>query len=53
MSHDLSEDEVGRLIENRTEFKLYAAEQHFKNLENLEQDGSTMRSFKGRVEWEM
>ena len=40
MSQDISEDEAGRLIENRTEFKLYAAKQHLKNLKNLEQDGS-------------
>jgi hypothetical protein len=54
MSQDISENEAGRLIENRTQFKLYAAEQHLKNLENLEQDGSsTMHFFKGRVEWEM
>lgn len=28
----VSEDEAGRLIENRTECKLYAAEQHLNNL---------------------
>ena len=30
MSQDISEDEAGRLIENRTEFKLYAAERAFE-----------------------
>jgi hypothetical protein len=53
MSQDISEDEAGRLIENRTEFKLYAAEQHLNNLKRLEQKGSNMRLFKERVHWEM
>lgn len=46
MSHDLSEDEAGRLIENRTESKMYAAEQRLNNLKRLEQKGSNMRLFK-------
>jgi hypothetical protein len=53
MSQEISEDEAGKLIENRTQFKLYAAEQHLKNLTNLERDGTTMHSSKGRVHWEM
>jgi hypothetical protein len=53
MSHDLSEDEAGRLIENRTESKMYAAEQRLNNLKRLEQKGSNMRLFKERVHWEM
>jgi len=50
---EISEDEAGKLIENRTEFKLYAAEQHLNNLKRLEQKGSNMRLFKERVHWEM
>jgi hypothetical protein len=50
---DISEDEARKLIENRTEFKLYAAAQHLKNLKNIEQSGTTMHSPKGRIEWEM
>ena len=53
MSQDILEDEAGRLIENRTEFKLYAAEQHLNNLKRLEHKGSNMRLFKERVLWEM
>jgi hypothetical protein len=53
MSQDISEEEAGRLIENRTEFKLYAAEQYLNNLKRLEQKGSNMRLFKERVHWEM
>jgi hypothetical protein len=53
MSHDLSEDEAGRLIENRMESKMYAAEQRLNNLKRLEQKGSNMRLFKERVHWEM
>jgi hypothetical protein len=53
MSHDLSQQESEELIRNRTKFKLYAAQQHLKNLKNLEQSGTTMHSPKGRVEWEM
>jgi hypothetical protein len=53
MSQEISEDEARRLIENRTEFKLYAAEQHLNNLKRLEQRGSDMRLFKERVHWEM
>jgi hypothetical protein len=53
MSHGLSQQEAEELIGNRTKFKLYTAEQHLKNLKNLEQDCTTMHSSKGRVEWEM
>jgi hypothetical protein len=53
MSIDISEEEALELIENRVKFKLYAAEQHLKNLKILEQDGSNMQSFKERVRWEM
>jgi hypothetical protein len=53
MSQGISEDEAERLIENRTEFKLYAAEQHLNNLKRLEHKGSNMRLFKERVHWEM
>ncbi|MFZ0510951.1 MAG: hypothetical protein WAM14_05045, partial [Candidatus Nitrosopolaris sp.] len=53
MSSDISEEEALELIENRVKFKLYAAEQHLKNLKILEQDGSNMQSFKEGVRWEM
>ena len=53
MSPDISEEDATELIENRVKFKLYAAEQHLKNLKKLEQDGSSMQSFKERVCWEM
>jgi hypothetical protein len=53
MSHDLSEDEAGKLLENRTEFKLYAAEQHLNNLKRFEQEGSNIRFSKERVRWEL
>jgi hypothetical protein len=53
MSQDISEDEAGKLLENRTEFKLYAAQQHLNNLKMLEQKGSNMRLSKERVRWEM
>jgi hypothetical protein len=49
MSQGISEDEAGRLIENRMEFKLYAAKQHLKNLKILEQNGSSMLSSKERA----
>jgi hypothetical protein len=48
MSPDISEDEAGKLLANRTEFKLYAVEQHLNNLKMLEQKGSNMRLSKGR-----
>jgi hypothetical protein len=53
MLHDLSEEEARELMENRVKFKLYAAEQHLKNLIIFEQKGSNMRLFKERVHWEM
>jgi hypothetical protein len=53
MSQDISEDEAGKLLENRTKFKLFAAEQHLNNLKRLEQEGSSMRFFRERVRWEM
>jgi hypothetical protein len=53
ISYDISEEEARELMENRVKFKLYAAEQHLKNLKNLEQNGSSMRFFKERVRWEM
>ncbi|MDP9288723.1 MAG: hypothetical protein M3P08_11070 [Thermoproteota archaeon] len=53
VSHDISEEDATKLVEDRAKFKLYAAEQHLKNLINLEQNGITMHSFKGRVHWEM
>ena len=53
MSQDLSEEQAGELIENRMEFKLYAAKQHLKNLRNLEQEGGSIGFSKERVRWEM
>jgi Cthe_2314-like HEPN len=49
MSHDLSEEDAKQLIESRVKFKLYAAEQHLESLKILEQNGSSMQSFKERV----
>jgi hypothetical protein len=50
---DISEDEAGKLIENGTEFKLYAAKHHLNNLKDIDQSGTTMHLSKGRVGWEM
>lgn len=53
MSEDISEEQARELIENRTKFKLYAAQQHLNNLKMLEQKGSSARFFKERIHWEM
>jgi hypothetical protein len=53
MLHDGREEEAIELMENRVKLKLYAAEEHLKNLIILEQNGSNMRFFKERVRWEM
>jgi hypothetical protein len=53
MSTDMSEQQASQLLENRVEFKIYAAEHHLKNLKTLEQRGSTMQSSKERLLWEI
>jgi len=53
MSQEMSEEEAGRLLENRMEFKLYVAKRHLNNLRRFEQEGSSMPFFKERVRWEM
>jgi hypothetical protein len=53
ISHDISEDEATKLIEDRMEFKLYVADQHLNNLKRLEQKCSNIRLFKERILWEM
>jgi hypothetical protein len=43
---DLSEEDAAKLIENRVNFKLYAAEQHLNNLKTLNQNGISIRQFR-------
>jgi Cthe_2314-like HEPN len=50
---DLSEEDATKLIENRVNFKLYAAEQHLNNLKTLNQNGVSIRQYRGRVPLEM
>jgi Cthe_2314-like HEPN len=50
---DLSEEDASKLLENRVNFKLYNAEQHLNNLKTLNQNGISMRQYRGRVTWEM
>jgi hypothetical protein len=53
VSYDISEEDATKLVEDRAKLKLYAAEQHLKNLMNLEQNGITMHTSNGGVHWEM
>jgi hypothetical protein len=53
MSNELSENYAGELIQDRVKFKLYAAEQHLKNLTAYEQSEIRPSSWKGRVLWEI
>jgi hypothetical protein len=50
---DLSEEDASKLLENRVNFKLYTAEQHLNSLKTLNQNGISIRQFRGRVPWEM
>jgi hypothetical protein len=52
-SLQLSSDLANKLIENRVEFKLYAAKQVLDRLKQLEKEGSISSSNIGRVKWEM
>jgi hypothetical protein len=46
----LSSDDAKKLLDDRVQLKLYAAEQHLKNLQNLDKNGIYMNSsFQSRV----
>jgi hypothetical protein len=53
LSHDISSDDAKELLENRVKFKLYAAQQHLNNLKILQQNNESIRSFQGRIPWEI
>ena len=49
----INSNDAQELLEDRVKFKLYTAEQHLRNLRDLEQKNETILSFPGRVKWEM
>jgi hypothetical protein len=44
---------VKKLLEDRIEFKFYAAEKHLQILSDMEAEGETPDNSKGRLNWEM
>jgi hypothetical protein len=44
---------VKKLLEDRIEFKFYAAEKHLQILSDMEAKGETPNNFKGRLNWEI
>ena len=49
----MSNTTVKKLLEDRIEFKFYAAEKHLQILSDMEAKGETPNNSKGRINWEI